>query len=314
MNWLVYVLLFVLGTIFGSFLNVLILRYKPEEPLFKNVGGRSHCAHCRKTLGWYELIPLLSFIIQGGRCRSCHEKLSFQYPLVEFLSGLILVFVPLVILRGDPGLAVILSPHLFLSTQSDFYHRLYLAAWGGIILSALWVLAFLDLLTVAVLDLRLRLIPDELNIFLGLAGAAVLVVNFYSAKFQLAAFLPASFLGSYAQLFTFTNNVWFNGLVGLIFGGGFMLFLHLVSGGRGMGFGDVKLGAAAGILMSWPDIMPVVAVSFIAGAIISSVLLAFQKKSLRSMVPFAPFFVLGITLIYFFGYDICNVYFRIFGL
>src|ERR1700752_70221 len=76
---------FVFGTIIGSFLNVVALRYNTGFSL----GGRSRCFSCGKTLYWYKLIPLFSFLIQGGRCRKCHSQISIQYPLVEALTGLV---------------------------------------------------------------------------------------------------------------------------------------------------------------------------------------------------------------------------------
>lgn len=72
------------GLAIGSFLNVLIDRL----PRGKNViTGRSVCDYCKKTLRWFELIPLLSWVLQSGRCRRCHKKLSVQYPLIELVTG-----------------------------------------------------------------------------------------------------------------------------------------------------------------------------------------------------------------------------------
>ncbi len=83
---------FVLGTLIGSFLNVVVLRYNTgrlKQALLG--GGRSACFSCDKPLAWYELIPILSFLAQGGRCRSCKSRLSWQYPIVELLSGALFV-------------------------------------------------------------------------------------------------------------------------------------------------------------------------------------------------------------------------------
>ena len=71
------------GLILGSFANVLILREETGETL----GGRSHCASCARTLEWYELFPVLSFLILRGRCRTCAGTISLQYPLIELLLG-----------------------------------------------------------------------------------------------------------------------------------------------------------------------------------------------------------------------------------
>lgn len=76
---------FLFGTCVGSFLNVVIDRIPKGESI---VRGRSHCDYCKKTLGWYELIPVLSWIIQLGSCRSCRRKLSVQYPVVECIIGI----------------------------------------------------------------------------------------------------------------------------------------------------------------------------------------------------------------------------------
>lgn len=80
---------FSLGLIIGSFLNVVILRHQTGRTL----SGRSGCFSCSKKLQWYELIPVLSFLLQRGRCRGCRSKISWQYPLVELLTGFLFVSV-----------------------------------------------------------------------------------------------------------------------------------------------------------------------------------------------------------------------------
>lgn len=74
-----------LGLIIGSFLNVVVLRMNTG----KGIGGRSECFSCRKTLSWYELIPLASFVVQQGKCRSCRSRISWQYPAVELSTAVL---------------------------------------------------------------------------------------------------------------------------------------------------------------------------------------------------------------------------------
>lgn len=88
---MVSIMLFIFGVCIGSFLNVLIDRLPVGESV---LWGHSHCDYCKKRLRWFELIPLFSFLVQGGTCRRCHAKLSIQYPLIELLTGLLFVLVP----------------------------------------------------------------------------------------------------------------------------------------------------------------------------------------------------------------------------
>lgn len=73
------------GLIIGSFLNVVILRMNTG----KGLGGRSQCFSCNTTLSWYELVPVLSYLVQKGRCRHCHSRIAKQYPIVEMVTGLL---------------------------------------------------------------------------------------------------------------------------------------------------------------------------------------------------------------------------------
>lgn len=84
MNELLIFLFFIFGTIFGSFFNVVGLRV-PEKTFFDQ--ERSYCPHCKKTLHWFELIPIVSYLLQKGQCRGCHNKISPIYPLMEFAAG-----------------------------------------------------------------------------------------------------------------------------------------------------------------------------------------------------------------------------------
>jgi len=83
------VIFFLLGLIIGSFLNVVVYRLNVAETLL----GRSYCPHCKNQIRWYDNIPLLSFILLNFRCRNCRAKISWQYPLVEFFTGIVFALV-----------------------------------------------------------------------------------------------------------------------------------------------------------------------------------------------------------------------------
>lgn len=80
---------FILGLIIGSFLNVLVYRLKDAETLL----GRSLCRHCKHQIRWYDNIPLISFVLLRGECRDCDEKISWQYPVLELLTGILFALV-----------------------------------------------------------------------------------------------------------------------------------------------------------------------------------------------------------------------------
>ncbi len=128
--------LFILGICIGSFLNVVIDRL-PEG---KKLNGRSKCDHCRRTLTPFELIPIVSWILQRGKSRCCGRKLSVQYPLIELATGIGFVF-----------------------TYMHFQ-------------SFLWLGIFSVLLAIAVIDLKTQLIPDILVYILG--GLALFALPF----------------------------------------------------------------------------------------------------------------------------------------
>ena len=275
--------LFVLGLAIGSFINVLSLRYDPDKFLLntKVMGGRSFCPHCRNKLNWFELVPLLSFIWLRGRCRTCKTKLSFQYPIVELASGLIFVLVPL-----------ITPPTTHYSLLATFY-----------------VAVFATLLLISLIDIRLKLIPDEANIFIALLGIPIIFL--IKTNFSLT---DGSFLGSYAGIFGFRESIWLNHGLALLFGAVFFLILILITRGRGMGMGDLKLAAALGLVFGWPDIILITALSFILGSIFSLPSLITRKKGMKSFLPFGPFLALASLVVYFFGYDLMRLYFQLFNL
>ncbi|MDD3642497.1 MAG: prepilin peptidase [Candidatus Krumholzibacteria bacterium] len=143
MSWITAMPAFVFGLAAGSFLNVVIYRL----PLGRSVvRPRSACPACGRTLRWFENVPVLSFVLLRGRCRSCGAAISPRYPVVELLGG--------------------------------FFALLALWIRGGDPVGAAFVYTFLmALLAVAMIDWDHRIIPDEISLPLLAAGLAWSLVN-----------------------------------------------------------------------------------------------------------------------------------------
>src|SRR3989344_3670597 len=96
MTFLLIAVIFLLGTCFGSFVNVVVDRiYKNESIL----GKGSYCDHCKKKISWFDLIPVVSFFLLAAKCRFCGKKISWQYPIAEFSTGILFVIFALWQLR-----------------------------------------------------------------------------------------------------------------------------------------------------------------------------------------------------------------------
>lgn len=85
----IFATLFIFGTLFGSFSSVLIARWKEKESGI--ITGRSACPHCKHTLTAKELIPIFSYLFQGGKCAHCGTKIPFRYPILEICMGFVFV-------------------------------------------------------------------------------------------------------------------------------------------------------------------------------------------------------------------------------
>ena len=84
MVYVIYIIIFIFGSIMGSFLNVLAVRLSNNESI---IYPRSHCHNCNHKLKWYELIPIISYIIQKGKSRCCHTRIPISYLIVEIVTG-----------------------------------------------------------------------------------------------------------------------------------------------------------------------------------------------------------------------------------
>lgn len=245
---LVLLFLFLIGLFIGSFLNVLIDRLPRGETIL----GRSHCENCHRTLRWYDLLPLVSFAFTRGKCRYCHTRLSYQYPFMELFTGVSFVLVLLFTLNNS-------------------------VSFGGnfmvIILFNLSVVS--SLIVIFFADLKYKIIPDEVLIFLGVVTFLWLIFTSPDLFFQNLLTGLGAFL--------------------------FFLFIFLLTRGRGMGFGDVKFAFLIGLLLGFPQAPIALYVAFLTGGLVGIILILWKKKGMKSEVPFGPFLVFGTVISFFFS-------------
>ena len=139
------ILTFIFGVIVGSFLNVVALRFNTGMGL----GGRSKCMSCGTTLTWKELVPLFSFAMQKGSCKKCRSKISWQYPLVEFIAGAIFVLIFFAYPPTDPLTTIttlfqlVIACLLVVISVYDIKHKIipdsFVYTFSGIALISLFV-------------------------------------------------------------------------------------------------------------------------------------------------------------------------------
>lgn len=247
-----FAIFFVGGLIVGSFLNVVIYRLNAIETLF----GRSHCAHCKKLVRWYDNIPLVSFILLGTRCRDCKEKISWQYPAVELATGILFGLVGSLFFVPEIG-------------QSWFLVGFYL------FMIALFVVLF-------VYDLLYMEVP-MIIIWIGLVVSIVFGVGYYfmpevSARFSfLSLDVMATSIASVLVFF-------------------FFFCLSYFSKEKWMGSGDAYVAILCSFFVGWPLVLAALMLAFTLGSIIGIGLVLFQGKTLHTQVPFAPFLIAGALL------------------
>ena len=236
--------------------------------------GRSWCPNCKKKLSWFDLIPLFSFLILKGRCRHCKLAISIQYPLVELSTGL---------------LFLLITSHW--SPISSFY------GLGGLFF--FWLVSCF-LLIIFVYDLKHLIIPDKI-VYPGIVIAFL---------YQLFGIFDLGFVSDFGFSISDLKPL-ANSFLAALLVSGFFLAIVLISRGKWMGVGDVKLAFLMGLLLGFPGILVALFVAFFAGAIIGLGLIAFGKKSLKAEVPFGPFLVIGTFAQLLWGDEIIIWYFNL---
>ena len=264
---------FIFGLIVGSFLNVCILRLPRGRSI---ITPPSHCPQCKLPIKFYDNIPVISFILLWGKCRNCGEHISWRYPIVELLNGM-----------------------LYACVIHEF-------KFGG---EAFLLMALCSsLIVISFIDFDYQIIPDVITLpgmFVGLTLAPFFMSTLGgdSLPFHLGRLLPHA--GSYLTGF-------FNSLVGLLLGGGPLLAIgwiwkklrHI----EAMGGGDVKLMGMIGSFLGWKGALLTIMLGALAGSVVGLVLIVFKQHTMERVIPFGPFLAIGTLVTAFHGSDIISWY------
>lgn|ERR1700733_6207528 len=242
-------LAFLAGLLIGSFLNVCIYRLPRDISV---VRPRSHCPYCRRTIAWYDNIPLLSFLLLRARCRHCFAAIAPRYALVELSTGLAFLF----------------SAYALGPTVSAAKYAVFAA-----IIIALIVTDFLD-----------RILPDELTLggmLLGFAFAPF--VNSEPGILALIVWRPLSLPLLRLADAAFAAAV----CAGMVWAVGWAY--QKIRHREGMGFGDVKMLAMIGAFLGLRGALPAMVLASIAGAVLGLGFIVIRKKDLTYELPFGSF-------------------------
>ncbi len=272
-----YIFIFAFGAIVGSFLNVVIHRVPNEESI---IFPNSACPKCKQPIKPYDNLPILSWLILGGKCRHCKEKISPRYPAVELLTAALFVLV-----FWQIGF------NLFLPVCLIFA-------------AAMVALIFIDA--------EHMILPDVINYPLLVFALLVRLIFplFISAEyFTDVHTAPLTYFQSYP--------IWLVSLIGAVFGatlGGGSLWLvgeiwKRLRGVDAMGLGDVKMMFAVGALLGWKLTFLSIFLGALTGAFAGIIVIYTQKeKDFQAQIPFGIFLGLGSIIALLFGEQMISWY------
>lgn len=276
-----YVIVFGLGAIIGSFLNVVIHRVPNEQSI---VFPNSACPGCGTPIKGYDNIPIISWLLLRGKCRACSNAISIRYPAVEFLNGLLFVLV-----YWQTGLTPMLPVNL---------------AFVAAIVSLIFI------------DAEHMILPNVITYPLLMIALAVRIsfpIVFATNYFSDTTFFPATLLaGQPAWLISL-----FGAIIGALVGGGSLWLVGAIwkklRGVDAMGLGDVKMMFGVGALLGWRLSFLSIFLGAFSGAIIGLIVIARQKdKDLQTQIPFGIFLGMGSILALLFGEELISWYLRMF--
>jgi leader peptidase (prepilin peptidase) / N-methyltransferase len=270
------VLLFtvLIGLAIGSFLNVVISRIPLEESI---VSPRSRCPQCKKPILNRDNIPILSYILLGGRCRNCKAKISVRYPLIEAFTAVV------------SGL-------------------IYLKFGIGVE----WVVYFLfcaALIALAFIDADHRILPDVITLNGLWIGLAISVFMWLPGPLISRLIQAVGVASPTPRLISIVSS-----LIGAVVGGGLLWFVREAyfrfRGVEGMGFGDVKMMAMVGAFIGTALTLFTILVGSVLGSIIGVALMRFGGKDRDYELPFGTFLSFGAILAVLYGNELIGMYLR----
>lgn len=279
---------FILGASLGSFAKVVSDRSIVARSF---LGGRSCCPSCHHPLSLTDLIPIVSYLFLAGRCRYCRKPIGREYLVVEMLMGVAVAglfwqvmsqLTPLAL--AELGFKIFLVTVLIIVTLTDLKKNLIP---DKIIIPALWItLMYLIIFTIYKIG--------YLYYYLNQTEVGRLLLPPHTDYFLRHASL-------YLENLALTIGT------GLVIGL-FFLSLVVLTKGRGMGGGDVKLGGFLGLALGFPQGLVAVMLAFFAGAVVGLGLIIGGKKRFGQTIPFGPFLSLGGLVVIFWGQQILNWY------
>lgn len=277
-----YILATLLGAIVGSFLNVVIHRVPLEKSI---VFPNSACPNCQNPIKPYDNIPILSWLILGGKCRKCKNPISWRYPAVELLTGLV-----------------------FLVVYWQIGFTWFLPV--GFIFAA-------TMISLIFIDKEHMILPDVITfplMFFALIVRLIFPIIYQTDFFHDTRVSPLASLD-------LSISPWIVSLIGAVLGGlvgGGSLWLvgelwKRLRGVDAMGFGDVKMMFGVGALLGWQLTLLTIFLGALTGSVIGIfVMIKDRENGLQAKIPFGIFLGAGALIALLFGEQIINWYFATF--
>ncbi len=278
----------VLGLVLGSLVGCLAQRALSIESFW----GRSYCGKCKKTLLWYDLFPVISFFLLGGKCRFCRTKIPSEPWVIEGAFGILIGLLFFVSVPSNfPSLPF--AQMVLVLAQLAF--RVFLTVVLGILL---------------ITDVKKGLLPDRITIPATLIALGYLVATSIFRVFILYVSLAHNQLGKYLlppYSTYFQRHILieltplFLALSSAVLIGIFFIVLIVMTRGKGMGGGDVKLGILIGLALGFPESVFALFISFMLGSLVGIGLIFLKKKRFNQTIPFGPFLAIGTYIIMLLG-------------